>query len=421
MNSKDIFHPESLMMSYGYRPELSQGAIKCPVFQTSTYVFETAEEGKAFFEVAYGLREQRPDEETGLIYSRINHPALQILQERLTLWEKAEEAAVFESGMAAITTIMLEFLKPGDTLLHSEQLYGGTDHFIRHVLPTFGIKTLAFPPAADEAGLLRLIEENGGENSVRMIYLETPSNPTNTIIDIAMCSRVAEQLKDGDSKPVVVVDNTFLGPLWQHPLSFGADIVLYSATKYLGGHSDLIAGAALGSHAMMTRIKTMRTFLGNMAGPWTCWLLLRSLETLKMRMSEQLVNAKKVVEFLEQHPIVTSISYPGYSSPKSRATERDLSIFSEQCNDSGAMISFEVKGGEHEAFSVLNSLKLVKLAVSLGGTESLAEHPATMTHADVPVAVKEEQGVTSSLIRLSVGVEHADDIIEDIRQALAAI
>ncbi len=448
MSDRPNMHPESLMMSYGYRPELSEGAIKCPVFQTSTYVFRTAEEGKAFFEVAYGLREKGADEEMGLIYSRINHPGLEILQDRLTLWDAAESAAVFESGMAAITTTFLEFLRPGDVLLHSEQLYGGTDHFIRHVLPTFNIKAIPFPASATEEELMAIVEREGAglayvdgaeegfgaegaaahggartsRSPVKMIYVETPANPTNTLVDIEMCVSVAKKLGGNNKeRPIVAVDNTFLGPIWQHPLKLGADLVLYSATKYLGGHSDLIAGACLGSNELITRVKTMRTFLGTMAGPWTSWLLLRSLETLKLRMEQQLLNTKKVVEFLESHPAVISICYPGYESPKSKATARDMEVYARQCLAQGAMISFEVAGGEAEAFKVLNSLKMIKLAVSLGGTESLAEHPATMTHADVPLELKSRIGVTPGLVRLSVGVEHYSDIIEDLKSALGSI
>ncbi len=415
-SSAPDLHPESLMMSYGYRPELSEGAIKCPVFQTSTYVFKSAEEGKAFFEVAYGLRERGKDEAEGLIYSRINHPGSEILEKRLTLWDGAEAASVFESGMAAITTTLLEFLKPGDVLLHSEQLYGGTDHFIRHVLPTFGIQTLAFEANATEDDVRKLVENAGVGAKLAMIYVETPSNPTNVLVDIEMCARIAKQYTTNGRKPVVAVDNTFLGPLWQHPLKLGADLVLYSATKYLGGHSDLIAGACLGSAALITRVKTMRTFLGTMAGPWTCWLLLRSMETLKLRMERQLETAKIVYKYLTQQSVITKVFYPGHDS-----NERDADVYARQCLAPGAMIAFTVTGGEPAAFKVLNALRLVKLAVSLGGTESLAEHPATMTHADVPIEVKERLEISGGLIRLSVGVEHPDDLITDLEQALATI
>lgn len=406
--------PESLMMGYGYDPMLSEGAIKCPIFQTSTFVFPNAAAGKAFFEVAYGLRPPRPDEKQGLVYSRLNNPDLEILEDRLTLWDQAEACALFESGMAAITTTLFEVLRPGDLLLHSSPLYGGTDHFVRHVLSRYGIHAAEFGSEATAEDLERLIDASPGK--LAAIYLETPANPTNALFDIAMCAEVARRRSTADRRVLVLVDNTFLGPLWQHPLKHGADVVLYSATKYIGGHSDLIAGAALGSREVMARIRAMRTFLGTMAGPWTCWLLLRSLETLKLRMTCQMKNARYVADFLADHPAVERVYYPGHLTEGTRQHE----IYRRQCLAPGAMISFDVVGGEAEAFRVLDSLKLIKLAVSLGGTESLAEHPYTMTHADVPPEKKRAMGLTDKLIRLSVGVEHPEDLIADLTQALRA-
>lgn len=260
-------HPESLMMSYGYEPRLSEGAIKPPIFQSSTFVFRTAEDGKALFQLAYGLRHGRPGEEMGLIYSRLNNPNLEILEDRLTLWDRAEACAVFESGMAAITTSLLEFLQPGDVLLHSGPVYGGTDHFIRHVLPRFGIKPISFAAGANREEMESAIAREAGP--LGMIYLETPANPSNALVDIALCADFARAHTTADRRAIVAVDNTFLGPVYQHPLKHGADLVLYSATKYIGGHSDVIAGAALGSAELVGRVKTMRTFLGTMASPWT--------------------------------------------------------------------------------------------------------------------------------------------------------
>ena len=304
-------HPESLMMSHGYKPALSEGAIKCPIFQTSTFVFKSAEEGKAFFEVAYGLREKREKEELGLIYSRLNNPDLQILEERLCLWDEAEEGAVFESGMSAISTCLLEFLSPGDVLLFSNPLYGGTDHFIKQTLTRFGIEVMGFYPWEQDR-LGEIVKASGKADRVRMIFVETPANPTNTLIGIRACADLARSLSTEDRKVLVAVDNTYMGPLWQHPLKQGADLVLYSATKYIGGHSDVIAGACLGSHELITRVKGMRTFLGCMAGPWTGWLLLRSLETLKPRMDTQARNARHVAEFLRNHPKVERVNYLGF-------------------------------------------------------------------------------------------------------------
>jgi len=414
---KHKFSPESLMMSYGYKPELSEGALKCPIFQTSTFVFKNAEEGKAFFEIAYGLREKKSTEEIGLIYSRLNNPDLEILENRLCLWDEADDCAVFESGLAAITTALLEFSKPGEVILHSSPLYGGTEHFIRSVLTKFNIESIEFSPRQSEEEILQLVKRSGKGKKISMIYIETPANPTNDLIDIAMCRKLADKLSAKNSEVVVAVDNTYMGPLWQHPLKHGADLVLYSATKYIGGHSDVIAGACLGSKKHMIRIKTLRTFLGNMAAPWTGWLLMRSLETLKVRMETQAHNAQILAGNLVKHPKVRKVLYPGLL----KATDAAYPIYRKQCISPGAMISFEVKGGEKEAFKVLNNLKLIKLAVSLGSTESLAEHPATMTHSDLSKAEKKRMGISDNLIRLSVGIENTHDLIWDINQALESI
>ena len=410
--------PESLMMSYGYKPELSEGAIKCPIFQTSTFVFKSAEEGKAFFEVAYGHREKNEGEELGLIYSRINNPDLEILENRLTLWDEAEECAVFESGMAAITTVLLEFLKPGDLLLISNPVYGGSDHFIKKILPKFGINVAEFSVGQTKEEIIQLVENTGISNKLAMVYIETPANPTNDLIDIEESKEIAKYFSTSEKEIYLAVDNTYMGPIWQHPLKHGADLVLYSATKYIGGHSDVIAGACLGSKELMKRVKGLRTFLGNMASPNSGWLLLRSLETLKVRMDTQAINAEKVAAFLNTHPLVEKVYYIGNLSEKDGA---QFKIKNKQCLSNGGMISFDVKGAEKDAFRFLNSLKLIKLAVSLGGTESLAEHPATMTHVDLDPALKTKLSITEKMVRLSIGVEFYEDIIYDIEQALAKI
>ena len=414
--NKKKMHPESLMMSYGYKPELSEGAIKCPIFQTSTFVFKTAEEGKGFFELAYGLREKGPTEEMGLIYSRLNNPDLEILENRLSLWDEAEDCAVFESGMSAISTVMLEFLNPGDYVLYSNPLYGGTYHFVKNVLSRFGIHALAFHAHESEEKIDQIIEAHGIGDKLKMIYIETPANPTNQLVDIEACRKVADKYATEEKPVFLTVDNTYMGPLWQHPLSHGADIVVYSATKYIGGHSDVIAGAVLGNREVITRVKTLRTFLGNMAGPWTAWLLMRSLETLKVRMTEQAINAKKVAEYLNNHSKVSKVHYLGFLDEKTDPV--NYSIYKRQLSSAGAMISFEIIGGEPASFRFLNALKLMKLAVSLGSTESLAEHPSTMTHSDVTPEDKLLYGISDSLVRLSIGVEHYEDLIADCEQAL---
>ncbi len=406
--------PESLMMGYGYDPRLSEGAVKCPIFQTSTFVFESAEAGKAFFEVAYGLREASPGEVPGLIYSRLNNPDLEILEDRLCLWDEAESCAVFSSGMAATTTALMAYLRPGDAVIYSAPIYGGSDHFLHHVLPTWGVTAFAIPagerPEAYEAELRTRM----AGRPLGAVLLETPANPTNGLVDIAAMAAMTRRLETPGRRAPVMVDNTFLGPLWQQPLQHGADVVLYSATKFIGGHSDVIAGAALGSKEMMAPIRGLRTFLGSMLSPMDGWLLMRSLETLKMRMTASMKNARYVAAFLKTHPKVAALHYLGELA----ADHPMRDVYERQCSGPGSLIAFEVPGGEVAAFRVLNAMQLVKLAVSLGGTESLAEHPASMTHADVSREDQARYGITPGLIRLSVGVEHYDDLIADLAQAL---
>ncbi len=408
--------PETMMMGYGYEPALSEGALKPPIFQTSTFVFESAQAGKEFFEVAYGLREPGRGEEIGLIYSRINNPNLQLVEERLCLWDGAECALLFSSGMAAISTTLFTFLRPGDVILHSEPIYGGTDYLVRHILPEYGVRRIPFM-AGDDTTIEPALEMARGIGRVGVIYIETPANPTNALVDIARCAELARSMTQPDgSRPLVIVDNTFLGPLWQQPLAHGADIVLYSLTKYVGGHSDLIAGAALGAESLLSKVRVMRTILGSVSDAWTGWLLLRSLETLKLRVTSGMKNARYVAEFLADHPKVRRVHYLGMIEDESQKQ-----IFQKQATAPGSTFSFEVHGGEAEAFRLLDALQVVKLAVSLGGTESLAEHPASMTHSDIPPDDQLRMGITPSMIRLSIGVEHPEDVIADLKQALEKV
>jgi methionine-gamma-lyase len=409
--------PESLMMSYGYDPMLSEGAVKPPIFQTSTFTFENAEAGKAFFEIAMGMRSKRPAERLGLIYSRLNNPDLEVLEDRLTLWDRAEAAAVFQSGMAAIATTVLTFVRPGDALIASEPLYGGSDYLVKHVLPNFDVTPVCFHAGLPVSEVESVIRERVGDRRVSAALVETPANPTNALVDIKGIADLVHSYATNDHRPVLAVDNTFLGPVFQHPIRHGADLVVYSATKFIGGHSDVIAGACLGSQELMSQIKTLRTFMGTMAGPWSGWLLLRSLETLKMRMTAMMKNAQYVAGYLADHPKVRSVHYLGLL----RDDDPMFDVYRSQCTAPGSLIAFEVDGGETAAFRFLNSLQLVKLAVSLGGTESLAEHPSTMTHSDVPPEDQLKMGITPGMVRISVGVEHYEDILTDLEQALASV
>lgn len=410
--------PESLMMTHGYVPEWSENAVKCPIYQTSTFVFPTAEAGKHFFEIAYGKTEASENENPGLIYSRLNNPNLQILEERLCLWENAEDAAVFESGMSAISTVFLTFLKPGDRLLISNPVYGGTHHFIHNYLKSIGVHVEHFTPETDLITLQDELCRSDRGSQIKLIYAETPANPTNAVIDIKALGAIKNALmKTHNTEVKLAIDNTYLGPIWQKPMDWGADLSCYSATKFLSGHSDLIAGAITGNQESVSAIKSLRTFLGNMASPHTCWLLARSLETLSIRMNRQAHNALHVVRFLQNHQHVSRVYFPGLESQG----EKQVSIHKRQNSSSGAMISFDIKGGESSAFQVLNKLNLIKLAVSLGSNESLAQHPFHMTHSDIPDEEKKSLNLTESMIRLSVGIEDPEDLIQDLNQAMEGL
>ena len=412
--------PETLMMGYGYDPALSEGSIKAPIFQTSTFVFKSAEDGKRFFEVAYGLREKDPEEALGLIYSRINNPNLEILEDRLAVWDDAEKALVFSSGMAAISTTLLALSRPGDVVVYTAPAYGGTEYLFDRILPRMGVETVSIADCDGEA-LTRAIGEAAEAAKARggrlaAVYVETPANPTNQLIDLEAAAAAIKALGQADPPPLVV-DNTFLGPLWQRPLEHGADLVLYSLTKYVGGHSDLIAGACLGRAELMGRVGEMRTICGTVADPHTAWLLMRSLETLHIRMERSQANASALVGRLRGHAKIEAVLDAGgaESSPAQQA------IFARQCSGAGSTFSLRLKGGEAEAFRMLNALQLFKLAVSLGGTESLVSHPSSTTHSDYSPEAKARCGIGDNLVRLSVGIENVDDLYADLEQALAAI
>ena len=405
-------------MSHGYNPEWSEGSVKPPIFQTSTFVFKNSEEGKRFFEVAYGKSTLNKNEQLGLIYSRINNHNMEILEERLSILEESEDAAAFESGMSAISTTMLAYLKPGDTILFSNPTYGGTHSFVHNFLNNIGVNIVSFHSESTYKEILKKLKKENLDKSLAMIYVETPANPTNSLIDLELVQKVKDTIfKENRNEIVTIVDNTYLGPIWQSPLKFGVDIVCYSATKFLNGHSDLIAGAIMGSKEKVSKVKNLRTFLGSMIAPHTAWLLTRSLETLHVRMSYQLLNTKKIINFLLGHKKIKKVFFPGLKS----MGKAQLKIFKKQCFEGGAMIGFEVNGNEKSAFKVLDSFKLIKLAVSLGSNESLAQHPYSMTHCDVPNEIKQKIGISEGLIRLSVGIENADDIINDLNQALKKI
>ena len=407
---------DSLMMGYGYDPQLSEGSIKCPNFQTSTFVFKSAEQGKDFFNLVSGRRQLKDGEQAGLVYSRFNNPTLEIAENRIAIWDQAEDCIVTGSGMSAISTTLFTFSRPGDVVVYSEPIYGGTDTLVNVVLKQMNIQSVGYLSSEGSLGLKQALDKAKALGSISVVMLETPDNPTNNLIDIAECKKIIDDATiDQVSKPVLAIDNTMMGPVWQQPLAHGADLCIYSLTKYVGGHSDLIGGSCSGSKALVSRIRKVRNSIGTTMDSNTAWLILRSLETLKIRMQAAADGAKKVVGYLQSHDKVSRIDFPGLL----KKGDAQYDIYQKQCTGAGSTFSFEVDGGEEGAFAVLNKLKLVKLAVSLGGTESLAQHPAAMTHSGVPKDRRAVIGITEGLIRISVGIEDAEDIIADLSQALA--
>jgi methionine-gamma-lyase len=408
--------PATLMMGHGYDPMLSEGSLKAPIFLTSTFAFPSAADGKRFFE---GITGKVPGGTDGLVYSRFNGPNQQILEGRLAVWDGAEEALCFSSGMTAICVLFMAYASAGDVIVHSGPLYAASEGFVAKTLSRFGITYVDFPAGASRAELDAVMvrakaqaKAQGGK--VAMIYLESPANPTNALVDVEAV-RDARDAAFGPECPIAI-DNTFLGPLWSRPLTHGADIVVYSLTKYVGGHSDLVAGSVSGAKKWMTPVRMLRNVMGGILDPNTAWMLMRSLETVELRMSRAGENAAKVCAWLKDHPKVEGLGYLGMI-----ADPRQQDIFDRHCTGAGSTFSLYIKGGEAEAFRFLDSLKIAKLAVSLGGTETLASLPAAMTHLSVPDERKAMLGITDNLVRVSIGIEDADDLIADFEQALGAV
>jgi len=405
--------PSTLMMGYGFDPALSEGSLKPPVFLTSTFVFENAAAGKRFFE---GVTGKRPGGAEGLIYSRFNGPNQEILEDRLTVWEDADDALAFSSGMSAIATLLLTFVRPGDVVVHSGPLYAATETLIAKILSQFGVSWIDFAAGATREEIDSVLGKAKEMGRVALIYLESPANPTNQLVDVEAVA-AARQAALGENGPPIAIDNTFLGPLWSKPLRHGADLSVYSLTKYAGGHSDLVAGGLVGKQSLIDPIRSMRNTIGTICDPNTAWMLLRSLETLELRMSRAGENAAKVCEFLRQHPKVEKVGYLGFLEPGSRQAD----IYNRHCTGAGSTFSLYLKGGEAEAFAFLDALQIAHLAVSLGGTETLASAPAAMTHLSVPDERKAALDITPNLVRISIGVEDAGDLIADFENALEAV
>jgi methionine-gamma-lyase len=411
-------HPDTIAVGHGYDPESAMGAAKPPLYLTSTFVYRSAQHAKEthriFFEGA------RPGEvvEPAHIYMRLGHPNLDMVETRLAALDGAEASAGFCSGMAAISTIAMAHLRPGDAVLHSLPIYGGADGLLNRVIANFGVKTFHFTDGLDLGSVRQAADRAMEAGPLRLIWLESPANPTGAVVDIGLAVQVAGEIAERQGfRPLVAVDNTFLGPLLQSPLQDGADLCMTSLTKYCGGHSDLLAGGVSGSAALIGPLRALRTSLGTTMDAHTAWLLLRSLETLPVRTARACESALVVARYLKAHPKVAGVTFIGLTEPGSR----EHALMQRQTRGSGSTFSFRVKGGEAEAFRLLDGLVLLRLAVSLGGSETLICHPASTTHYAVARDRLAEAGVTEATLRLSVGLEHPDDLIADLTQALDGV
>ena len=406
------------MLGLGYDAAHYRGSMKQPIFQTSTYEFPNAEAGKQFFAWSTGKEELPAGEDIGNIYSRLGSPNTVLLEKRLAHLDEIEAAAVFGSGMAAISATLLEFCRPGSVLLHTDPMYGGTHSFMVNYLQAFDICSFQVQHHWSVEEVIANVRSAHPHRSVSGFFTESPANPTMDLYSIRKAKKIAEALESEEQFVPVIMDNTFLGPILSPQHKNGADLIIYSLTKNIAGHSDVIAGAVTGNSELISRIKKARTFIGGILGPMDSWLILRSLETYTIRIKAQEDNTRKVAEFLQDHPAVERIRYLGNIADWNPAQQV---IFSEEYGGIGSMIALYIKGEEREAFTVLDHIEIFKLGVSLGSTESLAEHPYSMTHAKVEDDLKEEIGITNSLIRLSIGVEDAKDLIDDLNTALNLI
>ncbi len=407
---------ESLMMSYGYDPQLSEGSVKPPVFLTSTFAYGSAEEGEEFFNIMSGRKEAPDGDRSGLIYSRFNHPNAEIIEDRMALLEGAQSAAVMASGMGAISAVLFGFLRPGDVVLHSAPLYGGTETLIRGALANFGIKSVSFHEGLCEKSLAEAANKAKALGRVAMIFCETPANPTNSLVDFELLTKIIDTLEEETGhRPISVCDNTMLGPICQRVCPQGIDLATYSLTKYIGGHSDLVAGAVCGRKDLMKVVKSMRGSMGLNLDPHTCWMISRSLETLSLRMNRATDSGEKVARWIASNPYIPAKVY----HPELIEDAAYQAVYKRQCTGAGSTFAFAIDAPKSQVFKLINSLSLFKSAVSLGGTESLVCHPASTTHSGVAKELRDITGVNDGLVRLSIGLEHPDDLIADLNNAFA--
>jgi cystathionine beta-lyase/cystathionine gamma-synthase len=406
-----VVRAPTAVLTRGFDPRLSVGSARPAVFRSSTYVFSSPEKAERAFAIALGKAKPADGESVDLIYSRLSHPNAEIVEDQVVPLEKgADAAAVFNSGMAAISTVFLTFCLPGTSFVYTVPLYGGTQHLIHQLLEPLGLKGIPVM-AGDTAAIAKAI---AGAKNLRLVLVESPANPTLVMTDLAALAAAAKEHPD---RPLVAVDNTFMGPTFQHPLALGADLVIYSATKYLGGFSDMLGGVVLGSDPeLVARLRGMRAILGNILQPDECWLLDGRLPTVGLRMNRQSKNAQHVAEALVGHPKLKRVIYPSLLTDPEQIRIRDA-----QCDYPGGIITIELKGGKKAAFEFLRNLRIAKNAVSLGGVETLVCHPATTTHSEMSDDEQARYGVGHDLVRISVGIEHWRDLLAEFKGALDAV
>jgi len=408
--------PATKVLIEGFDPRLSLGSARPAVFRSSTYVFDSPEAAEHAFDITSGRARPREGEGADLIYSRFNHPNAEMLEDQIVNLEKGSVSALaFNCGMAAIVTSLFAFLRPGQSLVYTIPIYGGTQHFIQDILSQWGITGI--PVLSGQADQIdRAIRS---AKKLGVVLLETPANPTLIMTDIQrVCDTVADlKVPGGGMRPLVMLDNTMLGPAFQHPLMLGVDLVLYSGTKYLSGFSDMLAGITLAKdRELIRKIRSARGLFGTILQPDECWLLAGRLPTVRLRMDKASIDAQLIAERVAEHDKVKRVFYPTlFTDPEQKR------IYATQCDYPGGMLSLELEGGKRGAFNFLRQLKIARNAVSLGGVETLACHPKTTTHSGFTEEEFAQAGVTDGLVRISVGIEHWRDLLADFEQALAAV
>jgi cystathionine beta-lyase/cystathionine gamma-synthase len=410
---KHVFplRPETAVLTHGFDPSLSVGSARPAVFRSSTYVFSSPEAAERAFDIMGGRAQRTPGENVDLVYSRFNHPNAQILEEQILPLEPGGTiAAVFNSGMAALMTVLLAALAPGDSIVYTVPIYGGTQTLIQSFLQPFGIAGI--PVFCGQAEALDAAIRTA--KNLRVVLIETPANPTIVMTDIKRACETAAKLP---MPPLVMIDNTFMGPAFQHPLSLGADISLYSATKYLGGYSDIIGGVAIGKDPVfMGKVRSKRSLFGNILQPDECWILDTRLPTVNLRMNRQSKNAQRIAEALVGHPKIRKVYYPTlFDNPE------QVRIYKDQCAHPGGLVSLDLAGGKAAAFNLLRRVELARNAVSLGGVETLACHPRSTTHSAWSAKDLDEAGVGEGLVRISFGIEDWRDLLADFERALEQV